>query len=876
MSRSRFLALVCLALACALAWVSWSTRAERGTRSAGAGGTDAALRTETSELATSSEQANSFGSPTSNSATFERDERVAAQASEDELLVIVRRRATGEPVAGATVRWLDYWSVDWGAHSDDVSGEVTMERALAARGSAAHTGPDGSLLISRPRGPTDFFARSGDDWTECGLSTRHSGPLVLELEAPRWVDVRVVDERGELQPGVPVGLATTQLGQQSLHWRSVTDAHGMARCELPRDPTQIDADKRFVACLALPLRELVELELDPRAPPTEVLQLALPPTGVLRVRVLEPDGNPSTRSGRLSLGLGTQALHDLAERGLLPSARSRSSFEMSYRDGELVLPRIGLDLEFWIHDDSRGSDPGPGVHVRGPITARQEVVVELVRGRPPALVSGRALEAETGAPIANAQLQFSLIGPVDDWSQRVRTDAQGVFRAPWHHWLDDRQARTLHLAVARGRDGERRSQVALPPNLPRQDWDLGEVALARVPLLAAGRVVSSDTGTPLAGVRIELASRDDTSEAGRAEETRWATVARSSVTTDARGEFVLRREHPTCPVRLQVYERGFLWETLAFEPGDERLELRMRRGGEVEGRLLLAEGTLPEQLDLELASEQPDGRGPSYSPAFEVDGAFEFVGVAPGSYTLRSPSWRARAARFEIPGIVVEAGKTTSDARLSAIDVREHPFLNIELRVLRPDSDRVHEASVHVLDPLRAAPHSIDETRVVDGLGRLSVPGRTLDLQVRAKGLRTQTIRGVSASLAIQLEPALLAELQLVHDHPADAVFELCFVQEIPEPETPEAAPTQGYALESEWAHCVVTDGRSGRVSLPAPGRWSVHGSCADGGHDRAHHHFDVRPADGTESWSIDVPDRAGVQFFGLELAPRERESGEE
>lgn len=875
MPRSRFLALVLLALACGLAWVLWGTGVEGRAPSSAANRARSPQRIEAGELDAASAPAREYARSDAAAPSAQRSELDAARTSDDDLLVLVRRRATGEPVPGATVRWFDFWSAESQAFPDEFCTEFTLERALEARGSAATTGPDGALRIPRPRGPTDIFARSGDEWSEGGISTRHFGPLVLELESPRWVRVRVVDAHGRARAGVPVALATTQLGQQSRYWTSSTDAHGLARCQMPRDVLQIDSDRRFVACLDLPLRELVECEFDPRAPPTEILQLVLPPTGTLRVRVLEPDGQPSTSSGKLHLSLDTEELRELADRGLLPTARSRSSFEFPYRGGELVLAHIGLDLEFDVQDRSRALDPGPFGCVQGPSAPGQEVVFELARGVPPPFVSGRAIEAETGTPLADVQLQVSLIGPISDFSERVRTDAQGVFRASWHHWIHRQETPSLHVAAWRGREGERETRVELPPHVQRRDWDLGEVALPLLPVLAAGRVVAGESGLPLQGVLIELALREEASDDKRTEEARWLSEYRRSVVTNSRGEFLLRRERPERAARLHLSKPGYFSASSAttFEPGDEQLELRMERGGVVEGRVLLAEGTSPAQLDVELTREVREGIRGSYHPEFEADGSFRIEGIVPGRYTLYSPVRHSLPSRIEIRGIEVEAGKTAADPRLAAIDARELHFLNIELRVLNPSGDRVHSADVYVLDP--TGTRIIEEVHVSDGFGRLQVPGSALDLRIRSAGLRTQTIRRVSANLTIQLEAPLLAELQLVHDHPPGTIFELCLMPAEPEREPHEAAPAVGRELEPEWAHCIATDGRSARVKLPAAGRWNVHGWCQGFGHDEEHHGFWPRLVDGAESLSLEVLDRPGLQFFSVEFAPAERE-GEE
>jgi len=125
--------------------------------------------------------------------------------------VLVTEKATGRPVSGAEVLWLDpdrvedpegYWE------EGCFRGVRDPEPTFRKYGRTRSSGLDGMTWVPPLPLACGLMARKGGLWAEACIGHRlpQRLPIRLELEPEKVVRVQVVDAEGRPRAGVPVGL----------------------------------------------------------------------------------------------------------------------------------------------------------------------------------------------------------------------------------------------------------------------------------------------------------------------------------------------------------------------------------------------------------------------------------------------------------------------------------------------------------------------------------------------------------------------------------------------------------------------------------------------------------------------------------------------
>jgi 5-hydroxyisourate hydrolase-like protein (transthyretin family) len=866
-SSALWLALLVLLLGGLLAWLALGSSAPRDLHAAPSALEDARAPIAARIDAPAEDESERASAASATSARAAEEAELAhASAAEPEpypdgLLVLVRRRGTREPVEGALVRWVDSWQLEYDQLQRelrlDPTGEELLSRTRNQRSSAA----DGTLRVPRPAGELLLSAQLGSAfaWKRTGASSEE--PCLLELAQQAELALQVVDASGEPRAGVPVALAHGTGDEREFAWRALTAASGEARCSIYRHCAERQTSGRFSACLAFPLATVVAHELERDAAPAEPVRLVLPPTGSLRVRLLEEGGEPSTQSGTLQLNVRhAQGAASPAEARTLDA----QTYHYDYVAGELVVPFVGLGLEFELRDLSPSQRHGSSARVSGPTRAGEEAQVQLARSPHTRMLRGRALERESGAPLADVRLRalFASGQRVLGSVQPIRTDAQGAFELPLRGPWAPNEPRELRLSLPHGPGPLLSTATDLTFVVPPAGADLGELRFERARAAITGRVLDQTSGAPIAGARVSLEKRV-IADGGARE--RWVGAGVPPAISAADGAFELHGDAPVGTLALGASRAGYRPSERAFvAAGASGVELRLARGGGIEGALLVDPRVDPQLVDLRLVWTDPARGERTHRLSCDPSGAFTVDGLEPRLYTLRALlSERARPLA-EIRGIEVRAGEITRDARLVAIDLRD-VLRPLRVQVYGPDGERVEQGMVSVLAPELGEQRWRSQHAVEDGRATVLATEPTLELEVSSHGLRTKLVPNVRDDLDVRLEAGLALRIRMQTDPPlashANLRFELAGRPADVGPDVQQLTPR----YQPAWRG--VQLGREGgtRIVLPEIGTWRVYAQMHQRTQGNAWTTVQLRPASGADSWTVEVLDVEGEQSFTLE-----------
>lgn len=865
LSRSRLLSSIAIAaLLCVLAAWWWSSgSAERH---------DVAPVAPIASRAASSEAELQGAAPLAQTVDAVASETPPARAEQASdalesggVLVRVQMRGTHEPVAGASVRWLDEWDLAPKHEDAERLMPLDVQRLLDGRGFAARTDELGTLRIPRPRMGTVVSARLGQDYASAYVVPRSESVLVLELARQRRQEVRVVDAVGKPRSGVAVALVSFVAQRRSIVRCEDTDSEGRVRFDTIEIDQAVDPMRVLAASFGFPLRELVQQELGRGDGPFAPIELRLPPTGSLRVRLLEHDGRPSERDGSLTISEPHLAV------GSVPEAqRDRAAHFFAYRKGELYLPHVGLGLSLRVglRDDVRATWQD---YVHGPTRAGEEVVLEFRRPPPAPLLRGRVIAAETGEPLAHVRLRVAHphfsgeLGRVEP----VPTDAAGRFQAPISELWRTRAAdvRRLQLSLPHGPGPLRETTVELPLKIGAQGIDLGDRALAysTPPLIAAGWVLEAGSGAPIPDARIELLSWN-VHEADRS--AFWFPAELDCAFTGERGAFELRGDAPQAKLALRAskaHHRGA--EQVEFSAGSAGIELRLDVRGGLEGTLLVDPRIDARRIWMQFVPNHAGLRLDRPLIHCERSGRFTVEGLVPGSYALHLAESQVARSLIVIEDVEVRGGETVRHPRLQAIDLRDL-LRPIDVRVLDAKGKPLANGSVHVLGPELGPDRWRSVHPISDGVASVVAAAPALDLHVSAGGHRPLRLETVSGDVEVQLERgfAVCLEFPDLRQQPHESAQLVLR----PAAET-EVDPAQRYLQLSSTDERVLGTGARSRSSaclaLPRSGTWRVSGTrrLQENGRDL---HVPLEAQGGGTEWTIDVLDQPEEQRFTLRFVP--------
>jgi hypothetical protein len=747
--------------------------------------------------------------------------------------VRVVAKATGQPVAGAEVDWINSSSQD---RIDQTGGSyewLSRDRERVARRFGWHARSDTSGVVRAA--VVDWcavFARHGDDYGSVCIDTiEEEAPSEgwrIELVGDLNLRVQVLDAAGQPAPGVPIAVAQHGTDGASLQlWR------WMARSERPDGMTVIrhlqEMDPESNGNLLLPTtatwRVRVDLPgcsdpgvaFDREAPPTDPVVLRLPPCGRVAMRT---EWQRQLTTERPSTGLYKGELGDC-------NAQNNAWSQAPDENGWTQYPWIPVGASYvgFSHLNATLIEQ----QFFGPTIAGQEVRVVLAMPDDTIVLTGRLLD-ERRELIRGKTLSVDLSSSSVIGGDRICTDAQGRF--------------IFALGKPRGGDKLHRFEVQKdqtplraslgPRDLRPGPQDVGDLVFDQGPRLVAGRFTDKDRPYTKR-VQVQVEHTPATGGGGTTVDN-WYSVDDLTMGQDGEGNFAVHGTSEPGRYRLTFPA----WDHLPIAPiefpvGASDLVVQIAAGTPLSATALLPAGA-PDGIKAVLRA---DAKGtPNAAERLDQDRndrfrftanlrsqgepdrqKAEWLHLPSGTYTLELRLWGIKEPILVIPDVTVPP-PTAGDPRLDDIDLRDKVAM-IDVRAVDAVGKaltREHSCLVFLQpqDPL----HEWIGFQVPErGVSLLVKPG-PIDLLVAAEGYRPKDFHGVRGEVLATLEPWPEVELTFPNLLPLPEGFEL-----LASLSQSGISESRHFQTEWEWtdgdcdrylsapsATCVVKDGR---VSLP-------------------------------------------------------------
>ncbi len=607
----------------------------------------------------------------------------AAAAAGDSLQVQVVLRETGAPVPGARVQVL--------APTEEMSAEIesafftgtTLEALFEQFGTSRTADAEGRARVPRPTDMALVAASKGDLYCVLELNEEYEplsaeSVLRLEIETEPALRIRVRDQTARPVAGVTVALRVGDGDDFSFDLMRVnTDAEGVGTLPHARAFSRAfspSEDASIHAAIVAVLLEAARVPLDLEKIPAEPVDLVLPPTGAVRVRLQDSAGNPLREELPVALSRARENPED-DDDWLAPGMPGFGASTALGTNGEVLFPFVGLGLVIQVSALFPGAPKATTVQARGPTQPGEsvEVVLREALDYPILLAALRdAQDAPVSGRAVTVQVMHSNADGSWDEAQHLEADEDGHVRLPL---LLERESASLAIEWSvRGDDGDPpligRSDLARLP-VPGEN-DLGVIRLVAAPVLAAGRVVGPDEA-PIAGAQVTPSRRTRYGE--DPEEFYWESVGSLRTQTAADGRFTLYGPWNEPELQLEAEAKGLLSASLTTRAGARDIEIRLGAAAALEGRVVADAGVNLDAIQVSLRypdmplTDDPDGHDASVGVDSDT-GRFRFQPAPPGVADLV-----LEVRRLLPPGeplLVIPSVQVGGppDARLDPVDLR--------------------------------------------------------------------------------------------------------------------------------------------------------------------------------------------------------------
>ena len=581
--------------------------------------------------------------------------------------------------------------------------------------------------------------------------------------------------------------------------------------------------------------------IDAARPPTESVVLYLPPTGAFDVVVLDAIGRPRSR---VEVGLGGE-----------PRIEAERAFGVDTdAEGKVTFPYVALGKRWRI---GTGGWPEWQV-VDGPVAANERVTVRL-QPPPGPVLRGRLLRGVE--PVASTVFWVEVNGHYAQLHNES-TDADGRFRLPMNPEFLGRSCERIDVMVNRkgGEMSGERARWRGAHTWSVAEFDIGDLELAELPLLVAGRLVGVDGAPPeSARIHVQFASADGVDP--------WQWLSVSSGGLLPTGEFRFLRDPPPQALRLVVYGRGFVpVAPRPFVVGERDVRIELQRGGSVVVTAKAMSDMQAHSLEPLLV---PLVASALYTPTVPFDPAFDprvpaqrgavseeplqwrwtWPAVAPGRYRLLVHSRCLHRPVAVVDDVVVVEGERNDSPQLQ-LDLAGMPVVELRVPQAASTPQGVVPGVVAVLEGDTVGPRLLQ----LDSELAWFVGSSPIDVRVRVPGCRDRIVRGVVGQQRVELEPGIPMTLQ-IEGAPTGVDIEWSVTpldDPLAQPHATLYSPASGGSMATPFYLAPQLRGEARGTSvvfaLPIPGRYRV--AAKERGQSRT---FVCEPA------MIDVPTAGGT-----------------
>ena len=766
---------------------------------------------------------------------------------EDGLAIQVLLEPSGTPVPGARVWFVDL-RTSLLARFDRPSpyGGDPVQR-FQRLGLLFEADGEGRVVVPRSRLATEVACEHGGYWGS--LYLRGAGAVdspVLRLYPNESIRVFVSNASGAPLAGIPIGLHY-RLGPDTseILTVSVSGPDGWGEIDRLQHHTRYfwphEEELAIVPMALLAQRPSVRIE-PPDYP--ESVELALPDTGGVHIRMVDERGEPFLGQATVSLGLdpGLPAAGSpdpeprpaqlLRDRGLALQAHAEG--------GSVHFPFVGLGLDVLLLVEPRDGTQAVVERFSGPRKQGEEVelTVRMNSSRARSLVM--RLRNEEGDVLADEPIQAWLRSSGrfhQSWLER--SGPAGELRLSLNELPPDPLTYSFQI-VHYGRANEEPAQMqrSVQGPLAQRDLDWGEVVLARAPLLVAGFVVDT-LGQPVADAHVRVQYPIEQPWG-----TRWTSGVGWESSADVNGAFAVYGTTEAETLRIEVKHPDFAQLEHEARPQMRDLTLVLEGGGRIAGSLLLEEGWVADLMTVRMR-HQDSGHELLETP--EHSGRFERASLAAGVYDVDIYLDTEPEVAVHVPGVRVVPGETSRDPRLQGVDFRERMRL-VELDVRDSLGQPVEEFYVIRRRPTDSKWFDEQEWGE-DGSLRLLTTLPELDLLVGIQRQRAELVLGVRERAEVVIGPKRSVRLQLAGGRPElapDVRLRAALV-----------ASDDLQALRFAFGSADIDSDGAVQLAAPVSGRYRVQLMMLSGS--------SFEPISGVERW-VDVPEAGSSQTIVWEL----------
>jgi protocatechuate 3,4-dioxygenase beta subunit len=568
-------------------------------------------------------------------------------------------------------------------------------------------------------------------------SPRLKGPL--ELFAPRFVTVQVLNSRGKPARNVEVGL-----GRQSNYFQATvrgnTDATGI--CKLELSDRQRGNDMRVAALIAS--TKSIEADFKADAIPDEPLQLHLPPCGQVRFILYGEDERPSKALKRAILNW-TQPTNER-----MRGARMTHTQPSQLDPDGAMFSHVALNLDITVSAYIKDVPEALLFKAKGPTREHEMIIVDGRINTGPPIVSFRVLDQQ-GQPLANEALGKVLYSSDNHDYSFTKTDATGQITIAFQR-APPESIYLLRRSKSEGTDYRGAVRITLGELKPGKQT-LGDVKLQDEPVIASGTVVDAQ-GKPVAGVwlRSKTTIVSGGSGGGSSGQEMWYHAHR--VLTDEQGHFEIREVAPADHVlRVSVDSEDWapLEESFTLNAGDKGETFRVGVATQLEGELL-------GELDYTSLRVKAINRATSKeTTGYMRNGKYTIKGLPAGSYDIAF----GRNADYKIEKVQSVKKGEAQDPRLRSDEWTKH-FQVLETTITDENNKPLENVTVWYYVSRNNGRSGSGVRTDKEGNTRRLAPIKNSSIEVRIPGYEPQVFDKDLKDLKVKLLQIAAIEVQII------------------------------------------------------------------------------------------------------------------